>query len=465
MAKKSENDPILDILNEADKVAKLNAISLSNEDRLHCGLICVDVVLGGGIAPGWYTFFGPEQSAKTTLAITTMASTIPQKVPIAALWDAENSSGSSTEYIENIFKTLGIKANVETIFGVRKDGKWAERPLVYYQDDPRGDAFFNWLHALEKRLPDKRYDSGQWWLVYDKTQDNMAKYGSQMNKKQSQMNGGIWIPAEDSSLQAIILCDSYPAMVPSQQDQDEGTDAMAVQARMFSKHIPRVKGYLRSKRVAVIGINQLRLNPGARFSSPEYEPGGQALAFFSDARIRMFPRSLSGVPFNPKGAKDGTKTDSRFEEEPSVEGDGVDTYRYVHIKAIKNKLSLPNRESWLRVWVSDAEGNARGFDPVWDTFYALYQTGQLTGKRSQIRLNIKGLGEAKRVLSWLDFKTLILGSKEQQIPIFKAIGYRPINLRKGLLNQVRKGVAEELYVEFHKEQKAVKKSKADQDDD
>lgn len=458
---KQEYDHTLELLNEVDKVAKLNAVSLSSEGRLHCGLIGVDIVLGGGIAPGMYTFFGPEQSAKTTLAITTMGSTIPQQVDIAALWDAENSSGNATDYIENIFTTLGIKANVETIFGVRKDGKWIEKPLVYYQDDPRGDTFFNWVHALEKRLPDKRFDNGQWWKVYDKTPENVSKYGSQANKKQSQMNGDLWVPAEDGSLQAIIICDSLPSLLPSQQDEDEGTDAMAVQARMFSKHLPRVKGYLRAKRIAILCINQLRLNPGARFQNPEYEPCGQAAKFFSDARLRMYPRALSGVPFHPKGAKDGTKTDSMYEEEPSVTERGTDVYRYVHLKAIKNKLSLPNRETWLRVWVSDANGNARGFDPVWDTFYALYQTGQVLGKRSQMRLNIKGLGEAKKVIGWQEFKTLILGTKEQQSAIFKAIGYKPVNLRKGLLNQVRKGVAEELLVEHLRKKKVSNKEEDD----
>lgn len=454
MAKSSTYaDATLELLNEVEKVAKLNAISLTNETRLHTGLIGLDLILGKGIAPGWYTFFGPEQSAKTTGAITIMGSTIPQNVPIACLWDAENSSGNSTDYIENVFNTLGVKANVESIFGVRKDGKWVEKPLVYYQDDPRGDIFFNWLHALEKRLPDKRFDNGSWWYVYEKTKENVAKYGDVANKKQGQLNGDLWLPAEDGSLQALVIVDSYPSLLPSQQDNDEGTDAMAVQARMFSKHMPRVKGYLRAKRIAVIGINQLRLNPGARFSNPEYEPGGQTLKFLSDVRVRFYPRALSGVPFHPKG-------EGMYETEASVTGEGSDIYRYIHAKAHKNKLSMPNRETWLRLWVSDKDGLARGYDPVWDCFYAMFQTGQVTGKRSVMRLNVKGLGEAKKTIGWLDFKRLILGSTEEQQAIFKSIGYKPVNLRKGLVNQTRKGLMEEMYIEFHK---AAGKNKAEED--
>lgn len=46
-----------------------------SEDRLSTGLLSVDTVLAGGLLPGgWYTFFGGEQSCKSTMATTAMGS-------------------------------------------------------------------------------------------------------------------------------------------------------------------------------------------------------------------------------------------------------------------------------------------------------------------------------------------------------------------------------------------------------
>lgn len=444
---------VLSMYSELESLVRVNSVSLSKEDRLSTGLLGLDLILGGGISPAMTTFSGPEQSAKTTAAITIMgANAANNNIKFKVLWDAENSTGSSTDYVANIFETMGNKVDVEDLFGVRKDGNWIKPPLVYYRDDYEADKFFNWLHALQKRLPDKRFDSGRWWYVYERTKENISKFAGKGDKGMGAKNPGIWIPAKDGSLQALIILDSYPSLVPSAMDEEEGSNAMAVQARMFSKHLPRVKGAFRAKRIALLGINQLRLNPGVRYGSPEYEGGGQALQFFSDVRVRLYPR-VSGIPYNPK-------FESGFETEPSVTGEGIDTYRYVLAKAIKNKLSVPNRTSWLRVWVSDSEGNARGYDPVWDSLFYLNQTGQVSGVRKKLVLNLQGLGEAKRAITYEEFKVLILGTKEEWEPIYNKIGYKTIAMRKGLFSQMKKGTAEELYITNRNS-----KSKANDDED
>ena len=453
------------ILNELEKVVKVQSITIGSEFRLSTGLLCLDLTMGGGITAGMYTFSGREQSAKTTLAINIMGASVKQDVGLRVLWDAENSSGSSMDYIENIFETNGVDADVESLFGTRVKGKYTKTPMVYYRDEANMDTFFNWFAGLLRRLPDKRYEANKWWFVYPSTMENKAKYKGQYDRNISAANGALYIPAPDGSLQAIILTDSYPALLPQvMEESDDPNIGMALNAREFSKNVPRVKGKLRAKRVALLGINQLRTNPMAKFVDPNYEPGGDALKFYSDVRFRSTARSLSTCPYNPKGK-------GQIEKEPSVVYEGDDTYRYIHLKAIKNKLSVPGRETWARIWIEDAAGKARGIDPVWDTFYALEMTGQVSGKRSALSLNVYGLGQAKKTITWEQFKYLVLGSKEEIAAVCKKIGYKPVNLRKGLFTLMRKGIMEDLYVEAHRAKKekvkevATKKDDEDEDDE
>ena len=448
----------LNLLSEVEEVVKLNSITFGEENRMHTGLLCLDLMTGGGIVPGFYTFTGPEQSAKTTAAVTISgASTKVKELRIRTLWDAENSSGNSLDYIANIYETLGYKASVDQLFGVRGQKGWVVPPIIEYKDDSSGDTFFNWLYSVAKRLPDKRFNNGRWWYVYKSTNENKAKFKEYIDRTQTSKNEGLWIPAVDGSLQALVICDSFPSLVPAAMDDEDASNAMAVQARMFSKHLPRVKGAFRAKRIALIGINQLRLNPGVRYGSPEYEPGGEALKFFSDVRFRFKPRALSGVPFHPKG-------DGGLEKEPSVDNTGEDTYRYINVSMIKNKLSPHVREMWLRLWVADKEGEGRGFDPVWDTFYFGVMTGQITGKKSQMKLHLIGLGEARVAIAWKDFKTLVIGEKESWEPIYKRIGYKVVNLRLGFLSQITKGKAIPAYFEILNSKK-LKSTDAEKDED
>lgn len=448
------------ILSDLERVVKIQSITIGEENRCSTGSICMDIVMGGGVTSGMYTVSGPEQSAKTTLALTMLASSVSQDVGLRVLWDAENSSGSSMDYVENVFGTQGVKADMETLFGVRKKGKYISTPMIYYRDEGEMETFYNWMSGMLRRLPDKRFEAEKWWYVYEPTPENKAKYKGRYDRNLSSVNNGLYIPAKNGSLQAMVLVDSYPSLLPTSMDEDDPKAGMALQAREFSKNIPRVKGKLRAKRVALIGINQLRIAPAQMFKDPNYEPGGEALKFLSDVRLRATPRALSGVPYNPKGK-------GQIEKESSITGDGEDTYRYIHVKAIKNKLSVPNREVWLRIWVSDEDLNARGFCPVWDTFYALHITGQVSGKRTSMLLDVHGLGKAKRNIGWDEFKLLIMGDKEQKAAVCKRLGWPSINLRNGLFSLMRKGVLEDLYAAQHKNsiRKAAAKSEEGEDDD
>lgn len=460
------------LLGELEKVVKIQSINIGAEDRISTGSLCLDIVLGGGITAGMYTTAGAEQSCKTTSTISILAASLTQNVEARVLWDAEGSTGSSMDYVENIFANNGVRVDMETLFGVKKGNKYVQTPVVYYRDEAEMDTFYDWLAAYLRRLPDKRFEAGRWWYIYENTPDNKSKYKDKMDRGMSKAQGAIYIPAKDGALQALVMIDSYPALLPESMDEDDPKAGLALAAREFAKNLPRVKGRLRKKRVAILGVNQLRKNPAAKFVDPNYEPGGESLRFFSDVRLHNTPRSLSGVPTKPQGK-------GQYEVEPSVSGEGEDTYRYIHVKARKNKLSTPNRETWMRLWVSDENQQANGFCLVWDTFYALYVTGQVTGEgetkiRKSMTLNIAGLGEAKKTINWFQFKQLIIGTDEEKIAVCNRLGYKPMNLRKGLFKMIRSGKMEELYSAHHnasmkkaaaKEAAKATKSAIDDDDD
>lgn len=460
-------DPYAAFDNEMERIERQVQVMTGLEEGsnpMSTGVLAMDLIWGGGLKPSWLTHLGGEQSCKTTTAIHVLAAAVKEEIPLISFWDYEGSTASSQDYVESIFKSCGLKMSVREIFGTKdpKTGKWVVRPAVRYQSATVGEQFFDYLAELLRTLPDKKFLGGEWWYRYDDTKENQSKYGEYANKSMPKKYGkGIYIPAKDGKLQAVVLTDSYPAMNPSDNDDEESNNSLALNARMFSKHLPRVKGRLVAKRVVVLGINQLRSIPMARYGPTEMEPCGQALRYNSDGRLKHTSRAISGAPLWPKADKE----DYSVEKEPSATVDGAyDTYRYIHIKPAKNKLSTPGRSSWLRLWVEDGNGTARGFDPVFDTLYYLTQTGQLIGKgRKSIYLNLHKLGQTKQT-NWETLKAWILGPKQQKKDICEKLGIKPIDLRAFCFKQMRDGVAETLYIEA-KNAKASKKGTNDEDGD
>ena len=405
-------------LDGIEKSLRLTSTHSFNDKRFSTGLLTVDLILNGGIVPGaWYTFFGPEQSAKSTLAMTVLAALSKTSVPIVALVDFEGSY--QPDYFFNICQQQGIK-NPKALFGIphAKGKGYIEQPRIRYYSMGIGDHFFDFLAKLERQLPDKLKEGDSYWYVFDNTKENRKKLGdTKYDKALYSKTGRLYVPAEDAAPQAIIIVDSYPAMMPEAMDVDDPSEAMAVQARMFSKNLPRVKGKMKNKMITVIGINQLRLNPGARFGDPHYEPGGEALKFMSDARIKCSPRA------NPYAS-------GPFETEASVLNDNEDVYRYVVHQAIKNKLGTPQLENWARLWINDGAGNAWGFDPVYDVFQFLTCAGFITGTRKKMVLSCPFWKISDLSLKWEQLKLWVLGDKEHVTELCKKLGVKPFPMRK-----------------------------------
>lgn len=418
-----------DVNAEFDAIEKKLGLVNTSYDRepLSTGLLSLDLVLSGGVRSGaWYTFFGQEQSSKSTLAQTVLSKVMLDNIPRLAYFDYEGSMDQG--YMESIGHTMGSTFNTSDIFGVRSPvGKWVVQPRLRYYAAQIGEDFFDFLYRMETILPDKLPVGDKWYLVYDK--EMRQKFNDVMDQALYKETGRVHVPVENGYPQAFIVVDSYPAMMPRNMDEEDKTQGMANQARMFSDQLRRVKGRLRQKGITVVGINQLRQKPGVMYGSPWYEPGGEALKFISDARIEMTPRSVLGG----KG---------QIEEEPSING-GKDVYRYVHIRAKKNKLSTPNLEAWTRLWIADDTGVAHGYDPVFDTYWMLKETGKLSGTKNRMKIDLPHTnGGQHKPLTWLNLKKLVLGDNPTIKETLKSIGIeKPFYLRKVCFSMMRRGQA------------------------
>lgn len=459
----AEKDEIIDAIEEVTKKPKFDvrnfyrstiddvsrrqgveADPMEDITPLSTGLLSLDLMYGGGIRPAMYTHAGDEQTAKTTLALMIMVNAINKGVPTIAFWDYEGSTKNSKPYLASILKTMGAKCTIRDVFG-KKDketGKWLTEPVVQYYPETVGEKFFDWLAALERQYPDKRLVAGKWWLIYEDTKVNKAMVGDYHDPKMAKKYGkGLWVEAPDGNLQAVVVVDSYPAMNPDSNDDEEADNSLGVHARFFAKHLPRIKGRMGKKMIALLGMNQLSDIPMAMYGPKQQESCGKKLRYYSDVRIWNTKRG-SGMPFNAVFDKE-----EGLEIEKSVTGKGNDSYRYIQTKTAKNKLWIPGRKAWFRIWVSDAEGNGCGLDPFFDVMMYLRDTGQMLGnERKKLRLRLDGLPPVDKV-NWMQLKEWVLGTKEQKVAICKTFGIdKPFCLKAWCFKQAESGKGEALYV-------------------
>lgn len=453
------------MLDTIEKETGMSGGGLGKRVTTSTGLLTLDLILGGGLTSGsWNTFYGGEQSSKSTLSMTQLAvAAVHREIPVLMYFDFEGSYDA--QYMLSLARVHGFKGDITDLFGIQDDdGNYVKKPIIRKYSASVAEKFFNMVYKLEKNLPDKMYKKGVWWHVYEGTKENKAKYGSLADTKYLKKTGNLWIEAPNDQPQALIVVDSYPAMLPANMDDDDGKAGIGAQARMFSEQLKRIKGRMMSKGVTILGINQLRQKPMVMFGSPEYEPGGEALKFFSDMRLKMVSRAVP--PGEPR-----KKNSSNFAEEDSIEYKGSkDTYRYVHIRATKNKLSSgSDMEGWVRIWVRDGSGNAKGYDPVFDTYEFMKSLGLLSGSRNRIKLDfdaltIKGL-KGSHSVSWNDFKRLIVGDKKQVAKVLDSLKFtgKRFNIRDKLFALIRSGEAQKMYFETVKVKAAAASDASDDD--
>lgn len=116
-------------------------------------------------------------------------------------------------------------------------------------------------------------------------------------------------------------------------------------------------------------------------SDPVYEPGGEALKFYSDNRTRIMRVSpnTAGVP-SGAGAK--------FSEEPGLNG-GVDRFVYAKIQNTKNKAFAPFRESTFRIRFLKDGAPGDGICESWDCASYLQATGQMLQRGNTMTMHVR----------------------------------------------------------------------------
>ncbi|QZE58806.1 hypothetical protein pEaSNUABM28_00249 [Erwinia phage pEa_SNUABM_28] len=385
-------DDVLDGIEKKTKVSSQDAAR--HAPRISTGCLALDMYLSGGIVPGgWYTFSGGEQSCKSTMTMSIMASLIRLKYSgISVVFDYEGSTDA--EYVAGQLKTFGVKVDPKTIFGVRddKDGSWIVKPKIRYYAPDNGERFFDYMSMLRRRLPDKIVEKdGTAYYIFENNKENAKKLAGKYDKKWFSRNNQFKVPAPDGHMQAMVIVDSYPAMMPDQVDDDDGSKAMALQARMFSDGIKRFRGGMRRKMMTIVGVNQLRQKPAVMFGSPEYEPGGDALKFYCFDRDTLI-RTDHGVLTAPQ-------IKALMDEGKEVAVESFDGYQKINGAWLVNDAPFPfELNAGGHVYVGSAEHRQFTFmhdltaegtpvlRPEWNTLNQLAQYPEQKGQYAGLRV-------------------------------------------------------------------------------
>ncbi len=84
----------------------------------------------------------------------------------------------------------------------------------------------------------------------------------------------------------VIVVDSVAALVSKTElDGQMGDTTVGLQARMMSQAMRRLTAAISKSRCVCLFTNQIREKIGVMFGSPETQPGGRALKFFSSVRM------------------------------------------------------------------------------------------------------------------------------------------------------------------------------------
>jgi len=147
-------------------------------------------------------------------------------------------------------------------------------------------------------------------------------------------------------------------------------------------------------------------------NSPEYEPGGAAPTFYADVKLWLRrtgkAKTLDYKKDHALTPKDTTLFRAQgisIEKNPNGT---EDRYFYTNIKAVKNRVFPPFKETYMRIWTEENGGAGRGIDPVWDTLRFFEEIGMAEFPDS-FEVKLKG-----KVYSYYDLKAEILAKPDLQ---------------------------------------------------
>src|SRR5215216_4150658 len=119
----------------------------------------------------------------------------------------------------------------------------------------------------------------------------------------------------------VVAIDSVAALTPKAELEGQmGDQTVGLQARLMSQALRKLAGNLNRANTVCIFTNQIREKIGVMFGSPETQPGGRALKFYSSQRIDI--RRIETL-------KEGTEA----------------VGNRVRAKIVKNKVAPPFRQA------------------------------------------------------------------------------------------------------------------------
>jgi recombination protein RecA len=270
------------------------------------GSLSLDLLTGGGLPPGKIVdVYGPESSGKSTLTYHVLGNCMRETHPGANnaiptfLYDHE--AGSDGKYLG----AVGVKIRLA-------DG--SKNPMFNYFQPTTGESTYRHMNRILDILPD--------------------------------YNGGL----EGRPRPTVVFAvDSLAAMLPEDLNNADDKNPMGSQAKLHGEGMQLIKSKLGRKNATMLCTNQIREKPGVMYGNPEYEPGGQAVRFYPDLKIRI---QGVGKPFTERGRQ----------------------MRFLTVRTIKNKQFVPFLE--LKEVLAVAHGH--GFDRGYDSLGYLQMTNQVT---------------------------------------------------------------------------------------
>src|SRR6187397_1400768 len=119
----------------------------------------------------------------------------------------------------------------------------------------------------------------------------------------------------------VVAIDSVAALTPRVELEGQmGDTQVGLQARMMSQAMRKLAGNLNRAKTVCLLTNQIREKIGVMFGSPETQPGGRALKFYSSQRLDI--RRIETL-------KEGTEA----------------VGNRVRVKVVKNKVASPFRQA------------------------------------------------------------------------------------------------------------------------
>jgi RecA/RadA recombinase len=428
---------LLKVIKEQEKEGKLTLLHNVSNFPLSTGSLSLDFFFNGGIIPRFYTFAGPEQSGKSLIASTILASASKQGLDSLIYFDAEETFNA--DVVSGLFgvtadELLGVKDSIDS---KRESKKKAEkepkglsvkgRPKLYVLTGNSLQGVMDGVVSIVEALPDKVFleAENKWFFKFQKDNKESKELLNTLDfltpdeavSKKYGVDKFIFCAdpnskPQSSGLQAIIVIDSLASLIADSEKEDGPTQQMALEARLFSKHIKRFAGMLSQKQVAVLATNHTKENPNVMYGSKEYEPGGNALKFYASVQTRVASISSSTAGWGGTGPV--------FEEE-SAKGEGfTDKYQFKRFKLIKDKFGGGVGSTLVqRIWLEDCFGESRGYDPVLDTLEYLKMTNQLEESRGRYTLLIKHPALEGKSFTFKQFKQFILHScfKDYELPL------------------------------------------------